>query len=157
MLYLSDRARERIEPTLVGWISVEDGWNFEDSEQAFKPNALAWETGTSGSSLFYGLEQSAKLLSETGAERIENYLEDLTDYLCELLAGRNYEIVSSRAPREKSPIVCIKSNDGIAPNEIAKQLERENVIVSPRGDGIRVAPHFFNNREDIERLAENLP
>ncbi len=157
ILYLSDRARARIEPTLVGWISVEDGWNFADTEQPFKPNALAWETGTGTASLFYGLEQSAKLLFETGAERIENYLEDLTDYLCELLAGRNYEIVSSRAPREKSPIVCIKNNDGIAPNEIAKHLEREKIIVAPRGEGIRVAPHFFNNRADIERLTENLP
>ncbi len=156
ILYLSDRARARIEPMLVGWISVEDGWNFADTEQPFKPNALAWETGTGTASLFYGLEQSAKLLFETGAERIENYLEDLTDYLCELLAGRNYEIVSSRAPDEKSPIVCIRNNDGVAPNEIAGHLERENIIVAPRGDGIRVAPHFFNNRADIERLAENL-
>jgi selenocysteine lyase/cysteine desulfurase len=157
ILYLSDRARERIEPTLVGWISVEDGWNFANTEQHFKPNALAWETGTGTASLFYGLEQSVKLLFETGAERIENYLEDLTDYLCELLAGRNYEIVSSRAPGEKSPIVCIKNNDGVAPNEIAKHLENERIIVSPRGDGIRIAPHFFNKREDIERLTENLP
>jgi selenocysteine lyase/cysteine desulfurase len=156
VLYLSNRARTRIEPTLVGWISVEDGWNFADTEQPFKPNALAWESGTGTASLFYGLEQSAKLLSETGAERIENYLKDLTDYLCELLAGQNYEIVSSRAPVEKSQILCIKNSGGVAPNEIAKHLERENIIVSPRGEGIRVAPHFFNNRADIERLAENL-
>ena len=157
ILYLSDRARQRIEPTLVGWISVEDGWNFEDRAQAFKPNALAWESGTGAASLFYGLEQSAKLLFETGADKIESYLEQLTDYLCELLAGKNYEIVSSRAPGEKSQIVCIKNNDGLLPAEIAKQLETENIIVSPRGDRVRIAPHFFNNREDIERLAETLP
>lgn len=157
ILYLSDRARNRIEPTLVGWISVEDGWNFEDTEQSFKPNALAWESGTGSASLFYGLEQSAKLLYETGAEKIGNYLEELTDYLCELIAGKNYEIVSSRAAGEKSQIVCIKNTDGLTSNEIAQHLERENIIVSPRGDRIRIAPHFFNNREDIERLAENLP
>ena len=157
ILYLSDRARQRIEPTLVGWISVEDAWNFEDYEQNFKPNALAWETGTGTASLFYGLEQSAKLLYETGAEQIETYLADLTNYLCELLAGVNYEIVSSRAKGEKSQIVCIRNNDGLLPAEIAKHLEREKIIVSPRGDRIRIAPHFFNNREDIERLVKNLP
>lgn len=157
ILYLSDRARTRVEPTLVGWISVDDAWNFENYEQDFKPNALAWETGTGAASLFYGLEQSAKLLFETGAERIESYLEDLTDYLCESLAGKNYEIVSSRAAGEKSQIVCIKHNDGLLPAEIAKHLESERIIVSPRGDRIRIAPHFFNNREDIERLADNLP
>jgi cysteine desulfurase/selenocysteine lyase len=157
ILYLSDRARERIEPTLVGWISVNDAWNFEDYEQEFKPNALAWESGTGNSSLFYGLEQSAKLLSDAGAERIENYLENLTDYLCELIAGKNYEIISSRAKGEKSQIVCLRNTDGLTSNEVANRLQKENIIVSPRGDRVRIAPHFFNNREDIECLAENLP
>lgn len=157
ILYLSDKARERVEPTLVGWISVEVPWNFEDLEQPFKPNALAWESGTGGSSLFYGLEQSLKLLHETGAEKIENYLEELSDCLCELLAGKNYEIVSSRAKGEKSQIVCIKNTNGLTPNDIYERLQKENIVVSPRGDRIRIAPHFFNNKEDIERLVDALP
>lgn len=157
ILYLSDRARARVEPTLIGWISVDDPWDFEAVEQTWKSNALAWESGTGNSSLFYGLEKSAKLLFETGAEKIESYLEELTDYLCELLAGKNYEIVSSRAQGEKSQIVCIKHQNGLTPNQIAKHLENEKIIVSQRGERIRIAPHFFNNREDIERLIENLP
>ncbi|HEY0428681.1 MAG TPA: aminotransferase class V-fold PLP-dependent enzyme [Pyrinomonadaceae bacterium] len=157
LLYLSERARMRVEPTLVGWISVDVPWDFENPEQPFKPNALAWESGTGGSALFYGLEQSLKLLSETGAEKIENYLEELSDYLCELLAGKNYEIVSSRAKGEKSQIVCIKNLAGLTSNEIAGRLENENIIVSPRGSRLRIAPHFFNNREDIDRLVEVLP
>ncbi len=156
ILYLSERARERVEPTLVGWISVTDAWNFDDLEQSFKPNALAWESGTGGAALFYGLEQSLKLLHETGAVKIAGYLEDLTDYLCEILAGKNYEIISSREEGEKSQIICIKHCGGLSPMEITAHLERESVIVSPRGEGIRIAPHFFNNREDIERLAEKL-
>ncbi|HEY0657135.1 MAG TPA: aminotransferase class V-fold PLP-dependent enzyme [Pyrinomonadaceae bacterium] len=157
ILYLSERARERVKPTLVGWISVLEPWDFEDYEQPFKQNALAWETGTGGISLFYGLEQSLKLLQETGAKNIENYLENLSDYLCELLAEKKYEIVSSRAKNEKSQIVCIKHCGGLTSNEIAKHLENEKIIVSPRGDRIRIAPHFFNNQEDIERLIESLP
>ena len=157
ILYLSERARERIEPTLVGWISVEDAWNFDDYEQQFKPNALAWETGTGGISLFYGLEQSLKLLREAGAENIEKYLENLTDYMCEHLAAKNYEIVSSRAAGEKSQIVCVRHRGGLTSNEIAKRLESEKIIVSPRGDRVRIAPHFFNNEDDIERLIEILP
>jgi selenocysteine lyase/cysteine desulfurase len=65
--------------------------------------------------------------------------------------------VSSRAPGEKSAIVCIKHRDGLSSNEIFEQLERENVIVSARGDRLRIAPHFYNNREDVERLVEALP
>ena len=157
ILYLSDRARERIQPTLVGWISVEDPWDFDDYEQPWKPTALAWETGTGAAALLYGLEQSLRLLREAGADRIENYLEELTDYLCGLLAEKNYDVVSSRARAEKSQIICVKHRANLSANEIAKRLEAENVVVASRGERLRIAPHFFNNREDIERLIDVLP
>lgn len=157
IFYLSERARERVEPTHVGWISVETPWDFDDNEQAFKSTALAWESGTGSSALFYGLEQSLKLLNETGLGRINDYLEGLTDYMCELLAGKNYEITSSRLIGEKSAIVCIKHNDGKPSSDIAEQLQNENIIVSPRGDRLRIAPHFYNNCKDIDRLIEALP
>lgn len=157
LMFLSDRARERIEPTFVGWISVETPWDFEDREQPFKSTALAWESGTGSTSLFYGLEQSLKLMKEVGLEDIERYLCEMTGYLCDRLGGRNYEISSSRESGERSQIVCIKHTSGLQANEIALKLENEGVIVSPRGDRLRVAPHFYNNREDIDRLIDALP
>ncbi|HKP68571.1 MAG TPA: aminotransferase class V-fold PLP-dependent enzyme [Pyrinomonadaceae bacterium] len=157
ILYVSENARDRVDPTFVGWISVDTPWDFEDREQPFRDNTLAWESGTGCSSLFYGLEQSAKLLTDIGLGKIQGYLEELTDYLCELLAGKNYEIVSSRAPGEKSSIVCVRHQEGLECNDIAKQLEEENIIVSPRYDRLRISPHVYNNREDIERLVAALP
>ncbi|MFN2500674.1 MAG: aminotransferase class V-fold PLP-dependent enzyme [Pyrinomonadaceae bacterium] len=158
IIYLSDRARERVRPTLVGWISVETPWDFADREQPFKPNALAWETGTGCSSLFYGLEQGLKLLRDQGLDNIEGYLRNITDYLCEGLKGRPYDVIGSRAASEASAIVCIKHhNPAVTSNDIAARLAAENIIVSPRGDRLRIAPHFFNNTEDIERLLEVLP
>ncbi|HVF47635.1 MAG TPA: aminotransferase class V-fold PLP-dependent enzyme, partial [Pyrinomonadaceae bacterium] len=157
IIYLSDRARERIKPTLVGWISVETPWDFEDREQPFKSTALAWESGTGCAALFYGLETSLKLLHETGPENIERYLSGLSEQLCDSLGGKDYSIISSREPGERSQIVCIKHRDGIPANQIAARLEGESVIVSPRGDRVRIAPHFYNNAEDLERLIDCLP
>ncbi len=157
MIYLSDRARERVEPTLVGWISVETPWDFADREQPFKSTALAWESGTGSAALFYGLEQSLSLLHTTGVENIEIHLAGLTDQLCDNLAGKDYEIVSSRTPGEASQIVCIKHRGGLTSNQIASHLESEKIIVAPRGDRLRIAPHFYNNSSDIDRLAEALP
>jgi selenocysteine lyase/cysteine desulfurase len=157
LMYLSDRARERVKPTLVGWISVETPWDFEDREQPFKSTALAWESGTGTSSLFYGLEQSLQLIRDTGTGKIEQYLGGLTDHLCERLGTKDYDIISSRADGEKSPIVCVKHRGGVGCSEISERLQAEKIIVSPRGDRLRISPHFYNNLEDIERLVDALP
>ena len=157
ILFLSDKARERVDPTLTGWISVETPWDFEDREQPWKPNALAYESGTGPSSLFYGLEQSLKLLNEAGLDRIDPYLKGLTDQLCEMLAGKDYDIISSRAPEEKSAIVCVKHRGGLHCSEIAARLQEANIVVSPRNDRLRISPHFYNTPGDIERLVAELP
>lgn len=157
IIYLSDRARKRIEPTLVGWISVETPWDFSDYEQNWKPNTLAWETGTGPSSLFYGMEQSLKILHEIGAEKIEKYLEDLTDYLCGLLEAKDYQIVSSRQEGEKSQIVSLMPKTGQHSSQVAANLEQKNIIISPRGERLRIAPHIFNNWMDIEKLMDEMP
>jgi cysteine desulfurase/selenocysteine lyase len=157
IFYLGERASERVRQTCLGWNSVENPWDFENLEQKFKPNALAWETGMCGSALFYGLEQSLRLLHETGARKIAAYLEKLTDFLCEIMPTGRYEIVSSRDGGEKSQIVCIESRKGLSSCRIAEHLRRENIIVSARGTRLRIAPHFFNNFEDIEKLVGNLP
>lgn len=157
IFYLSDRARNRIEPSLVGWITVDEPFNFNNYEQIWKPNALAWETGTCSSSLFYGLEQSLKLLNETGIGNIERYLEKITNHLVYLLQTRDYKVVSSRKKGEKSQIVCILPKYGETSLNLAQTLERKKIIVTPRGERLRIAPHFFNNQADIERLVELLP
>lgn len=157
VLYLSDRARTRLKPTLVGWVSVPDPEDYGNFEQAWKADALAWETGTAATSLFYGLEASLRLLMETGIGRIAAHLEELTDYLCERLSGREYEIISSRRAGEKSQIVCLQHQGGQTANALYAHLKRAGVHVAPRGDRLRISPHLYNVKDDIDALVNALP
>lgn len=157
LLYLSDRARERIEPTLVGWMSVPDPEDYGKFDQSWNHGALAWETGTGPTALFHGLEASLKLLHETGVERISVHLNELTDYLCEQLQGHDYEIVSSRRAGEKSQIVCIRHRGGLTPMALYSHLKLQNIHAAPRGDRLRISPHLYNLPEEIETLVNNLP
>lgn len=157
ILYLSDRARERIQPTLVGWVSVPNPDDYSNWEQGWKPGALAWETGTAPSALFYGLEASLTFLLNLGTERICTYLDGLTDYLCDSLAGSDYEIVSSRREGEKSQIVCIRHTRGLTPMSLYSHLKKANIVTAPRGDRLRISPHVYNTTNDIDALVANLP
>jgi cysteine desulfurase/selenocysteine lyase len=157
LLYLSDRARERLEPTLVGWTSVPHPEDYDDFEQRWNRGALAWETGTGPSSLVHGLEASLRLLIETGVGRIAEHLEQLTDYLCERLQGRDYQIVSSRDASEKSQILCIRHQLGLSSMALYAHLKTRNIITAPRGDRLRIAPHLYNTFDEIDQLVEALP
>jgi selenocysteine lyase/cysteine desulfurase len=157
LLYLSSRARERIQPTLVGWVSVPNAEDYNNFEQGWNRGTLAWETGTGPASLLHGLEASLDLLTETGIPRIQSYLEALTDQLCEQLQKKNYEVVSSRRAGEKSQIVCIRHTLGLTSMELYSHLKKRNIITAPRGDRLRISPHFYNTLEEIDELANALP
>ena len=158
VLYLSERALERMEPTLVGWTSVPDPEDYFNFEQPWARGALAWETGTGPTALIHGLDAGLRLLLETGVERIAAHLEELTDYLCERLASRAYKVVSSRRAGEKSQIVCARhSDDEWTAARLYAHLKRQNIIAAPRGGSLRISPHLYNTVEDIDALIEALP
>ena len=156
-LYLSDRARDRIEPTLVGWVSVPDPEDHFNWNQGWNEGALAWETGTGPAALIYGLEASLRLIRHQGVRRIQKYLQELTDYLCFQLGPKDYEIVSSRLENEQSQIVCIRHTGGIGAMELYARLKQRRIITAPRVDRLRIAPHFYNTFEDIDSLVAILP
>lgn len=156
-LYLSDRARERLTPTLVGWTSVPDPEEYSNFEQGWAEGTLAWETGTIPTSLIHGLEASLKLLTDTGIDRIHAHLNELTDYLCERLAGRGYKVASSRLATEKSQIVCLNPGGEWTPLALYAHLKQQGILAAPRGARLRVSPHLYNTNEDMEALVSALP
>ncbi|HKO42910.1 MAG TPA: aminotransferase class V-fold PLP-dependent enzyme [Pyrinomonadaceae bacterium] len=156
-LYLSDRARSRIEPTLVGWVSVPNPDDYNNFEQGWNAGTLAWETGTGPTGLIHGLEESLKLLTRVGIKNIQDHLERLTDHLCDRLQDSTYEVVSSRRPEEKSQTVCIRSRSSLTPMNLYAHLTKQNIITAPRGDRLRISPHLYNTLSEIDHLIEALP
>jgi cysteine desulfurase / selenocysteine lyase len=157
ILYVNERARDRIKPRAYGWTAVEHPWDFADRDQQVLCDARRWETGMSGTALLCGLEASLKLLLSAGLEKIAVYLQELTDFLCEIIPLTRYEIASPRLQRERSQIVALRPLNGMTASQVESDLAREHVTVSARGDLVRVAPHFFNTFEDIEKFANCLP
>jgi selenocysteine lyase/cysteine desulfurase len=156
-LYLSDRARERIQPTLVGWISVPDPDDYQNFDQGWNRGALAWETGTAPTALIHGLKASLELLHEHGPARIATYLEELTDHLCDRVRTKPYDIISSRAPGEKSQILCLRHRGDLSAMALYAHLKQRNIITAPRGDRLRIAPHLYNTLAEMDQLVDALP
>jgi cysteine desulfurase/selenocysteine lyase len=156
-LYLSDRARERVVPTLVGWVSVAEPEDYENFDQEWNHGTLAWETGTGATALIHGLEASLKLLGSIGTSAIASYLDQLTNHLCERLMAREYQVVSSREHDQKSQIVCIQPQSDTSAMRLYGLLKSQKIITAPRIDRLRIAPHFYNTIDEINTLVDSLP
>lgn len=156
LFYLSRRAMERVKPTLVGWLSVADPEDFGNYAQPYAAGARRFEPGALNTAGVLGLGAAIDLFQQVGVETIERYLLDLGDYLCERLAEKGYRVVSSRRDGEKSAVIACE-HARISAGELSEHLERQGIITTARLGRLRVSPHFYNTREEIDRLIETLP
>jgi cysteine desulfurase / selenocysteine lyase len=154
LMYVSPRALERLSVSVVGWLGVNDPFNFR-REIDFLPDARRFEPGTENNLGIYGLGGALQLFLESGMPEIENHIMQLNETLCEGLLRKGYRVLSPRAAacRSANIIFChpAYSNDALK-----ERLDAENIIVSIRGGGIRVSPHFYNSGEEIEHLLSSL-
>jgi selenocysteine lyase/cysteine desulfurase len=90
-------------------------------------------------------------------EEIEARILSLTDYLITGLQAKGCSIetpISDR--RERSGIVSFR-HPATDSSELNERLQAAGVIVSLRGELIRVSPHFYNTEDELEQLLTVLP
>jgi selenocysteine lyase/cysteine desulfurase len=156
LLYVSDRILERIRPTVVGWMSVKNWDNHLNYDLTYQEGALRYECGTLNTAGVYGLGAAIDLFLEVGAEMIQEYLLDLSDYLAESLKAKGYSVFGSRRREETSAIVTC-THPRHTPKELYHLLKEQNIITAPRVGRLRISPHFYNTREEVDRLIAALP
>jgi cysteine desulfurase / selenocysteine lyase len=151
IFYVSDRLQEQLQPTVVGWTSVKSPFNFTAGEQELADGARRFEPGALNTAGIVGLGASIELMLQIGTEQIERYLLELTDYLCERLMDSGHRIFSSRRAGEVSAVVCC--THGIHSAEaLHAHLEGRGIITTPRLGRLRISPHVYNTREEIDAL-----
>ena len=120
--------------------------------------AARFEIGTPHFANIIALNTAINYISRIGINQIEKRILSITDYLIDKLQNLDMEILSPIEDKKyRSGIVVFKSNKRKKPIDIVTELQqRDGIIVSARGKGIRVSPHFYNNEEDIDRLVAAL-
>jgi selenocysteine lyase/cysteine desulfurase len=156
LFYVSRRVMERVKPTLVGWLSVANPEDYLNYDQPFAPTARRFESGALNTAGVFGLGAAIELFLQIGVEEIESYLLDLGDYLSDRLAERGYCVVSSRRAKERSAIICCR-HDRHSAEKLYQLLNERRIITTARLGRLRISPHFYNTRDEIDQLIEALP
>jgi len=152
-LFVSHRVVDQLQSVLHGWKSVRDADTYLPYHFDPRPDAAKFEPGSPSVLGTYALGAAIDLLLEVGPEAIERRIFELTDRLAAGLRQRGAKVVSPWESGERSSIVVFRLGD---PQRLQRELTRQGFVVRVRNGGIRVAPHFYNNEDDIERLLSAL-
>jgi selenocysteine lyase/cysteine desulfurase len=154
-LYLRAELLNELRIVAPGWRTPSDIWNFEDYEQPPIANASRFEGGTPNFIGALSFERAIALFQQNDPDAIARHILVLTDQLCEGLQRAGAEIASPRGPETSSGVVTF-TLPGCDSVMLGRAMQRENVITTWRSNGIRVAPHGYNDAEDINRLLDAL-
>src|SRR2546430_1043086 len=154
-VYLSRDVLAQSMPRSISWLSVEDPFAMRNDE--FRPRhdaAAGVELGCPHFAGIFSLGASLDLIGEIGAENIQARVLKLNRFATSRLKEDGWKVLSplqSESSRSAETLVEVDE-----PGRVVRQLLSRGVIVTEKPRGIRVATHFFNNEEDVERLIAGL-
>jgi len=157
-LYVKEELVEKFEPPYAGWASVKqeifnttDFWDIWKLE--FSETATRFEVGSPSFISFVGAREALKMLLGAGIPNVERRILKLTDHLIESVKDLGLKLQTPEEKPYRSGIVNFRIDN---PKKVAEELNRKGIIVSPRANGIRVSPHFYNTEEEIDKLMQEI-
>lgn len=143
-------------PIEQNWINREHSNDFKNLinyQPHYRPKAARYGVGEQSNFLL--LPMMAAALDQVHIwtpEAINNYCAEITDGIFEQLYELGYSIGHGE---EMSPhLFGVRLPAGMAVEKVQEELAHEKVFVSLRGSAVRVSPHVYNSREDLEVLVE---
>jgi cysteine desulfurase/selenocysteine lyase len=151
-LYIQNKLLGRdsdMNPPFFSQFGQEEREHFDNVKIRMSKNASKFELSTPHFPNIIALKAAIKYICKINILRIEERIRYLTQYLIDRLTELKIQILSPLADTCRSAIIVFKAK---SPVDVVAYLGKRRIIVSARGGGIRVAPHFYNDEGDIDKL-----
>jgi selenocysteine lyase/cysteine desulfurase len=153
LLFVNRQVIEKVTPPEIGWTTVRHWSDFSSRDLSWRDSARRYECGTLNTVGIYGLGAAVNLLLEVGIANIAERILDLTDRLRGGLAAQGHSVFGPRAREEASGIVSFAPRQGPA-MRLLELFHAHHVQAAARGGMVRIAPHFYNTEQEIDRVLE---
>jgi selenocysteine lyase/cysteine desulfurase len=152
-LYVREDLATRLEPSVMGWMSVTNPLEYDIWNLKLRADAGRFETGTPALMLFDGARAGMKLLQEYGILNVEREILSLTGHLIKGLKELNLRI---RTPFNDDSRAGIVNFDVKDPHQVSAKLLEKSIVVSVKAGGIRVSPGIYNTIDEIDLLLKEI-
>ncbi len=168
LLYIRKERLPELRKLTAGYLSLnmpDGGWeNYFQTpsisplrEYEFVDEARRYETGgTANYPGAVGLAASLKMINDIGRGNIAAHILELTECLMDGLRALDVEVVTPAEKSGRSGIVTFSIGPVERNLELMNHLLDHRILVSVRYTsgvgGVRVSCHFFNSKDDLDRL-----
>jgi kynureninase len=143
-----DLARE-LEPALVGWAAHARPFDFATGPVVYADGVERFQSGTPNVPALYAARAGYEIVREIGVPAIRDKSLRLTRRILDHAARAGYRLNTPAADGERGGTVIVDVPHG---EQVSRELIDRDVIIDYRPDaGIRIAPHFYNTEDDIDR------
>lgn len=149
-IYVAKHLQEIMQPKNIGWLSVEDAWNLLHYNLKLKNSALAFQGGTINNFGVYALNSALKLFFDFGIDNIESNVINNSKYVIQKLNELGFSTTLSSV--DEKYLGGIVSFAYPKSEEIYRNLAKAKIFISSRESFIRISPHFYNTKDEIDYL-----
>ena len=148
-LYVRPDVAIRLTPGFIGWAAHSTPFAFETGPAALAEPPERFQSGTPNIPALYAARAGYEIIREIGVEAIRVRSLRLTRLLIDRAQAAGFRLNTPLDDSQRAGAVVIDVPDGEA---VSQQLILQGVIVDYRpGAGIRIAPHFYNTEQEIDR------
>ena len=153
-IYVRKELQDKMKSAPIGWLAVEDAWDLLNFDLTTKETAERFQPGTLNNLGIYAFNSSMKLFNEFGFDEIEKQVLSNSRYFINKFTEIGYKSPLLSLPDENlSGIVSFKNENA---KMIFDNLSYKKIICSLREGYIRFAPHFYNTKQEINTVIDEM-
>jgi selenocysteine lyase/cysteine desulfurase len=146
---------DRGKPIEENWINRKNSENFAglvNYQDEYQPNALRYEVGEHSNFIFVPMMLAAlNQINQWKPTNIQTYCEKISNKAISQLTEAGFWIEDST--HRAHHLFGIRLPERINREKLILALKKNKIMVSFRGDAIRVAPHVYNSELEMLKLA----
>ena len=152
-LYVRPGLEFSVEPPLTGWFARQEPFAFDPGLLDYADDARRFQTGTPAIPAAFAGVAGMSLVLETQPQANLEHVLSLGDFLQEEFLRAGFSLFSPTDRSLRGPQVSVLAQDA---EGLGAFLADRGVLVSPRGQAIRISLHYYNSFDDARRVLQGV-
>lgn len=154
IFYCSRELMPKLSQIFLGWSGRTNRNEFYAYPLDYPQQACKFELGNPNFSSIIALDAAMEFHNQLGQKAITDHTIEISEQFRDAISGiPSVRIIGNFDFSHRSAIMTLAVED---PARIHACLSNQHIATALRRDGIRIAPYFYTNYDDVERFARTL-